>query len=869
MRLVRYSPQERVDLPDITAMSFLPLGEFRRAVRGLVIGPNAASPPTHDNFIIRGFAAEPSGVPDAIVTVRLVPTTGGGRPLGFAIGAEDLTARIDFGQLIGGEDQAGNTEGNATATFDFTGQPLATYRLQLRFTYQEGVNDNRAFWDAATNTEFIAAEDTRFLPAYALGISVSPGSLGDAWIPIADVVWDGASIDGADITDIRTFLFEGAAPFGDSAQDTYAAIPDFDRSDTRATDGLNEIYPALRALARQIVDIKGQDSSGDFNWYARTHAPFSDTNSALAVEQTKSLATVDVTTYTIGDGVSTFGDFNGASGLETCLQHLEDLAAQNPEHVRIVLKANAAAFFTWNITTQHFITNIGRLEIIGRGGSPSGRTRIDISTVPGTGSALSMTTGDLYLENLDTGGAAPTNDIAAFGTNSGGAIVVNCRIDGSDQGTFGAAVFGDSNKTRILNSVINGRIFINGLPITSTPDSKAEGALIENCEVNGAIELEHSGIDDIATGLTVRNSEIRLDDTSGFGLRGAIDVGAAQFVRVENSTIRFVFDFDGIHALEDGTREPTDITIVDTLFVSSSTSGSHAAGAGANGADGTGWGIFVGTAGTNSAVGRIRADGCRFSMVSVDAGGIFVENSRDTRVSNCVWRGCRGDAAGTDTFVGLYIRQDGTALDGQMDNPCQVTGCQFGPWGTTFNTRTKAIEVDNILRGLEISCSTFLGNDEATAPNEITGRVAGAGSAITGDVTSRNISITGCHFARWEPDTALSRTIVLDGCQEVAVSGSTFHDCGGFPVSISSGFSEVISVTGNTIRQTGTLGNGIDVSASSEIAVTGNVVLLDGGVSRPVADFTGAAGDLVVGNRFGGGVVGTIIGAPALNANNI
>ena len=38
MRIVRWHPQERVDKPDLDAVSYLVLGEFRRTLRAVVVG---------------------------------------------------------------------------------------------------------------------------------------------------------------------------------------------------------------------------------------------------------------------------------------------------------------------------------------------------------------------------------------------------------------------------------------------------------------------------------------------------------------------------------------------------------------------------------------------------------------------------------------------------------------------------------------------------------------------------------------------------------------------------------------------------------------------------------------------------------------
>ena len=90
MRRVNFEAQERVDLPDMTALSALMLGEFRRHTRGL-LGAGT-------NSIVKGFEVEAAAVPDSTVIVKLSDAG----DLGFFVGSQDLGARVDYGQLAGG-----------------------------------------------------------------------------------------------------------------------------------------------------------------------------------------------------------------------------------------------------------------------------------------------------------------------------------------------------------------------------------------------------------------------------------------------------------------------------------------------------------------------------------------------------------------------------------------------------------------------------------------------------------------------------------------------------------------------------------------------------------------------------------------------
>lgn len=824
MRLVRYSPQERVDLPDITAMSFLVLGEFRRHVRGLLIGPSASGSPTHENAVVRGFTIEPSGVPDSLVTVRLVPTTGGGRPLGFAIGGEDLATRIDFGQLIGGEDQAGNTEGNASTTFDFTGQPLDTYRLQMRFTYAEGASDNRAFWDAATNSEFISEENTRFLPSYSLGIVASPGSLGDDWITLADVVWDGASIDAGDITDLRQFVFEGSAPFQAATQAAYAAIPDFDRSVTRAADGVNEVYPVLRALARQIADIKGQNDAGSIDWFSRAYAPFSDTNSTpFATEQTKSLRTLETVTYTIGDGVTTFGDFNGADGLEDCLQHLEDLGTQMPDSVRIQLRSNDAAGFTWNINTSHTLgtgSDFKYLELSGEG-SPvvPGGAAIDFNAIPAAGAAISLN-GTLVLKNLRSA-STPANNIFLFAADT--MQVFNCLFLGrvSDGASSNAVLFIDGGGTgsRIVNTRLEGKVFIGAEAFGSNTDTT--GLLMENVLIdNGCVEVEpgQSGVLEQVRHLTFRDCQFTMSETHGWGLRGVLDLGNARDVNIVDCVFSYTHDVDAIHARRQLSLTPQRIRVRGCSFFSDATGGIHAVDAGGNGTDGTGWGVYV-VGDTSAAARHITVTDCFFQMADqIDAGGIFCEFVKGAHVTSCLWDFCAHRDAASTRF--RCIQFQNLIADPTMD--CNIIGNTITRWVEIAGRyeRTTGVFFDEV-EGCSIIGNTFDGRGDLEGL--ITGRNAVATvGAVQLDQSCEDIRIVGNLFHGWEDGGSTNNTIQcrLGSYNDITVCDNVFHNCGGRPADM--GFSSVrIIVSNNTFFS---CEEGIDLDGADDSVANGNTI---------------------------------------------
>ena len=847
MRIVRLSPQERVDVPDASAISFLMLGEFRRTIRGLFLGGRASASPTHDNFIIQGFAVEPSAVPDAIVTVRLVPTTGGGRPLAFAIGAEDLTSRIDHGQLIGGEDQAGNTEGNATATWDFTGQPLNTYRVQMRFTYTDGVNDNRAFWDESGNTEFISAVDTRSLPNYSLGISVSPASLGDDWIPLADVVWDGASIDAGDITDLRDFVLEGASPFDRIQQTGTGGMEDFDRSFTRESVGLNEIYPAMRAIMRQIQDIKGEDyDSRRYNWFGRVFKAPEGGTASFGTEKTKTMRSLDTVTFTLGDFETSYGDFNGPLALESCLQHIEDMGANVPASVVILMRYHRVTPFTWSITTSHTFATGFSLTIIGHPDSNEGRMAIDHTTVPASSSPVidMQDGGTLTLVNLDLGaGGAPANDypiirVQQTGSNVGGWLHMhNCRVIGNTSASPEIAVQATIQRTRINDCQIEGVLRLLG---NITGGSYLEQCVIEGLRMdNGVIEFLQSG-GGVPQQIAIRSCNIETTEDTAFGRDGVITFVGIQQLHIENCRITHEPDFDGIRFFGPLT---TDVTIDNVAFECTET-GSHAVDNGTNLARGTGWGIFILRDGIGNDPRNIQIRGCHFEQENtIDAGGIYLEDTEFFLIEGCFWRACGTSGGGSDRYTGIEVVGSTSAYSAES----VIHACQFTEWDSTNGIRTTGIRL-NQTDAMTISGCKFRGDD--TGGSAITGRGA-THCAIDFALGVTFTTIIDCFFAEWEPNTANSRCVQFDNSTGGSgrIIGCIVDDCGGWPFNLDSGTWTVSDCQFFTEAT----GNAISVQLNVRSVVVNNAINVAGS-QRDVVRFGAASSNCIaMGNTIPNG----------------
>ncbi len=646
MKIVRYTSQERVDLPDITAMSFLVLGEFRRTIRSLLQGPGAV-PPAPDARVVRGFAVTPAGPPDTTVTVTMDP--GGGAAVGVAISAENLGAVTDHGQLVGGRDSAGALEGQALQVLDFTGQPADTYTIEMRAVNLDsstGENDNRAFWNPATNAEFIAEIDTRFLPQWEAQFTTTPVA-GDEWITLATVVWDTVSIDGGDITDLRALLFEGSTPFFAATQAAYAALPDFDRGVARATTGVNEVYPVLRALGRQIADLKGQDSVGQFNWFNRTYGP-PDLGAALGI-QTKSLRTVDTVMFTVGDGATSFGDFNGATGLEDCLQHIEDLGSNAPNSIEIVCKSRSSAVptpFTWPVTTAHAMNaSVDRLVIDFLG------NRMDADH-PVSTSAIEIV-GELEIRNLvmDT---APANDATIFEATR--LMLFNCRIIGTESASPEPVVIG-SVASVIEDCVLNGIVeFTNPNAAPSGTDNFFEVPVrMRGSRVQGVIEVTTRTTGEKPLPLHMSNCVVRMGRTDGYGRSAAIDINQNAGSVIEGCEVTYVPDVDGITTSVSAGVSGSELRIDNCRFIHSDVA-----------ASGTG-----GRAIDLNTTDRVSITNCVFEMDTNDGGAIHINNCEDVLIRGCNFRGF--------DVTGRAAADPAISLDSGVDK-VTIESCLFDGW---------------------------------------------------------------------------------------------------------------------------------------------------------------------------------------------
>jgi hypothetical protein len=704
MRIVKWTPQERVDIPDITAMGFLVLGEFRRMTRGAILGEDA-------NSLIRGFKVEPAGVPDSTITVKLDD----GGVMSFAFGAEQIGARTDYGQLIGGDNSDGNTEGNAQQSLDFTGQPAATYTVSIRFLYADGANDNRAFWNETGNTEFISAIDTRHLPQYEISLA----GAGPEWLDLADVVWDTVSIDAGDITDLRAWAFEGASPWQQTTKLGSGGMPDFSRAASRHDTGVNAIYPAMKALGRQIQDIKGADDDGNWNWWNDPYLPL-DPNDTLTRDQATSLRSLRTVHYTIGDGIGTHGDFNGyalGTGLDACLTHIETNQANMRGLVIIQILVNPSTSGGVDTPFQignYAFTNEIVVEIRGGGGVGNDQNdyqwyrtpilcagtlttyALDFAGFPRAGCILS----DLIF--LDTGSETK---VCNFASTGGKFTIERCTFRTLGSATNPTCRFGPYNGYMRDAQFYYGYVEARGGSVQDrTPYTNV---LFLGTPVEVVTNTQHF------SNCTFRNGHATVDEL--VILEAAEEVSFDQCEFYSGGTTALSGNQLDIRA--SGASGAENIKVTGCHFwMNQSGNAPHEPGAGANGADGTGWCIaYDGTSHTNQR--SIQIANCVFEYdVCSDAGCISLLECDSASIANCDFFNMGVSAGVTNpTCEVISVRAAGLDLDAQI----RIVGNSFYDWQNGQDTEIKrCIFIDDV-NHVVINGNSFRGHPTQTGGQAI------------------------------------------------------------------------------------------------------------------------------------------------------
>ena len=818
MRIVRWHPQERVDKPDPDAVSYLVLGEFRRTLRAVVVGDTP--------YIVTGYNVEPESPVTTRVVVNAIDGFG---ERASALGAELTASGLDTGQLIGDRDSSFLLEGPAQQILDFVAQPIGTYTVELRFVYSDAINDNRAFWNPAGSTEFIANVATRTVSSWQIQF-VNGAPSGGEWIPLATVNWSGAVIAAGDITDLRVFAWEGANPWQQATQTGTGGVEDFGRGAVRSdpTQGRHRLRDAVRALQRQIQDLKGPNELAQWDWFSRPAGPF-DPNNTLPAAQTKTLRSIDTVTFTVGDGVSTFGDFNGTGGLNDCLDHLASVpAALRAERVEIVVHGGVTQAINGSKiiaggTTQpltlairagftHSTTNAGLF------GRPV--IEFDGGTIGAGQFGLLVTTsglGNLVLRGLDvrwTGTSAAGR--GCFGANG---YVEAHDTDirhgvGSPAVDAGYALISTlARKCVVRNCFVQGRIAMYDDPSTGARADEREMGVIEHSRLEASQIVLHAdtpgvpGIDAV-NGFAIRNCVIEGRGTAPYtGSLALIDARCARKLRIENCSISYGTNENAIDGRTYSSTTPFDWQINGCTFSTGVSNGAHAAGAGTSGALGTGWAVAV----QDARVVALRD--CTFSITTTDAGGVLLYDVTGYSLDALVFGGCGHGAGGADDFDGVRLTGATACVDGV------VRGCVFRDW-LAGTTRARAMNI-GIAARLLVSGTKFIGEEFGGTPLSLAATYSAVRLSNIEDV-----SVETCVFTSWNRDDAFNRVITLEagGGTKLALATCTFTNCGQAVLDRTAGTWNLVTIDDCTVFADAVTGTaqGFDLQAITLTRATNN-----------------------------------------------
>jgi hypothetical protein len=248
-RKLRFVPNERLDVPDATAIHDLVDATFRAVGRiEAEPGPGLTLSGTYD----------PPGVVVSGWTVRVNPSND--QQVLITPGTAYCKQLVDGAPVFGQLTAPSANELTYTLT-----APLQAYGLWIRFDYVAADTENRAMWNLASSppSEVIQPVLTR-VQAQVLVSKSSTASPPDAngWFKIADVDYTAGLITASDIVDRRALFVEGQAS-GTANPATTWDIPDFNRGTSRGTIGGRSVFGAIMRIFRRLIEV-----SGRAEWFA-------------------------------------------------------------------------------------------------------------------------------------------------------------------------------------------------------------------------------------------------------------------------------------------------------------------------------------------------------------------------------------------------------------------------------------------------------------------------------------------------------------------------------------------------------------------------------------------------------------------------
>lgn len=268
-RFVRTEPGERIDQRDFQQVAELsPRDAVAQPVDKIIQGDDSTSP----GYILSGFAIGTDASTGSKTTTDYAELTGSA-----VVGTE---VRVNRGVALLGFRDRGEVQfgcvlsgGADTKTIDistFPDAPANPYGVYVRFEFRDEDFQNRIFWNAlaVTPVEFPRSISTRRSEDWSMAIEIT--SPGPEWTKVAEVTKAGGALTV--LTDSREWFFEGLLSNAHSVPDSEWGASS-DRTDDRATSGLQGMRRFFRAVQKQLQEVIGEDETGaTAKWWSRSNS---------------------------------------------------------------------------------------------------------------------------------------------------------------------------------------------------------------------------------------------------------------------------------------------------------------------------------------------------------------------------------------------------------------------------------------------------------------------------------------------------------------------------------------------------------------------------------------------------------------------
>ena len=423
-RKLRFVPNERLDVPDATAIHDLVDATFRAVGRiEAEPGPGLTLSGTYD----------PPGVVVSGWTVRVNP--GNDQQVLITPGAAYCKQLVDGAPVFGQLTAPSANELTYTLT-----APLQAYGLWIRFDYVAADTENRALWNLASSppSEVIQPVLTR-VQAQVLVSKSSTASPPDAngWFKIADVNYTAGLITAGDIVDRRALFVEGQAS-GTANPATTWDIPDFNRGSSRGTIGSRSVFGSIMRILRRLIEVSGRDQ-----WFA---APTYGENIRSASAQLTGGDATEAPHVTISAAPTTtaLGDFlSGANqpdqrngvNLIPSLLGLNQGYAVDCTSASVTLAASKRMHVT---AAAQISRTAGTLPLMVTSGYDGIITGLDLRESSATGDPvlkLNSANDDIIFDNCSFTAASNGQGILVEVAAAGRYVFRNCRFEGANAST--------------------------------------------------------------------------------------------------------------------------------------------------------------------------------------------------------------------------------------------------------------------------------------------------------------------------------------------------------------------------------------------------------------------------------------------------